>query len=191
MPHVYTIRVADIACMEIKEFRRAHQPAGYRHRIHPQDGQSIVSKTDTKGRITYVNPSFIEVSGFSEEELIGKAHNIVRHPDMPPEAFADLWQTLKAGLPWTGMIKNRCKNGDFYWVVANVVPIKENGATVGYMSVRTRPAREQVKEAEELYRRFRKGEAKGLAIRRGAVARTGWLRACWRCAACRWDGAWA
>jgi len=139
-----------------------------------QDGQSIVSKTDTKGRITYVNPSFVEVSGFSEEELIGKVHNIVRHPDMPPEAFADLWQTLKAGVPWTGMVKNRRKNGDFYWVVANVVPIRENGATVGYMSVRTRPEREQVKDAEEVYRRIRAGEAKGIAIRRGAVARTGW-----------------
>jgi aerotaxis receptor len=140
-----------------------------------QDGQSIVSKTDIKGRITYVNPTFIEVSGFSEEELIGKAHNVVRHPDMPPEAFADLWQTLKAGLPWTGMVKNRRKNGDFYWVVANVVPIRENGATVGYMSVRTRPERGQVKQAEDLYRRIRVGEAKGIAIRRGAVARTGWL----------------
>jgi aerotaxis receptor len=139
-----------------------------------QDGQSIVSKTDTKGRITYVNPSFVEVSGFEIDELIGKAHNIVRHPDMPPEAFADLWQTLKAGLPWTGMVKNRRKNGDYYWVVANVVPIREHGATVGYMSVRTRPDREQVRQAEELYRRFRAGEAKGLAIRRGAVARTGW-----------------
>ena len=113
-----------------------------------QDGQSIVSKTDTKGRITYVNPAFIEVSGFEAEELIGKAHNVVRHPDMPPEAFADLWQTLQAGLPWTGMVKNRRKNGDFYWVVANVVPIKERGSTVGYMSVRTRPEREQVKAAE-------------------------------------------
>ena len=113
-----------------------------------QDGQSIVSKTDTKGRIIYVNPTFVEVSGFAEEELIGKAHNIVRHPDMPPEAFADLWQTLQAGEPWTGLVKNRRKNGDFYWVVANVVPIKEAGATVGYMSVRTRPARDQVERAE-------------------------------------------
>jgi aerotaxis receptor len=140
-----------------------------------QDGQSIVSKTDTKGRITYVNPTFVEVSGFSEDELIGKPHNIVRHPDMPPEAFADLWQTLGAGLPWTGMVKNRRKNGDYYWIVANVVPIRENGATVGYMSVRTCPARAQVEAAEALYRRFRSGEAQGLAIRRGAVARTGWL----------------
>jgi aerotaxis receptor len=139
-----------------------------------QDGQSIVSKTDTKGRITYVNPTFVEVSGFAEEELIGKAHNIVRHPDMPPEAFADLWQTLQAGEPWTGLVKNRRKNGDFYWVVANVVPIKEAGATVGYMSVRTRPARDQVERAEALYQRMRAGRADGVAIRRGAVVRTAW-----------------
>jgi aerotaxis receptor len=76
-------------------------------------GQSIVSKTDIKGRVTYVNPSFIEVSGFAEDELLGKPHNIVCHPDMPPEAFADLRQTLEAGRPWTGMVKNRRKNGDF------------------------------------------------------------------------------
>jgi aerotaxis receptor len=139
-----------------------------------QDGQSIVSKTDTKGRIVYINPTFIEVSGFAEEELIGKAHNIVRHPDMPPEAFSDLWETLKTGEPWTGIVKNRRKNGDFYWVVANVVPIKEAGKTVGYMSVRTRPTREQVEQAEAIYQRMRAGRAHGLAIRRGAVVRTAW-----------------
>ena len=139
-----------------------------------RDGQSIVSKTDTKGRITYVNPAFIEVSGFTEPELLGKAHNIVRHPDMPPAAFADLWQTLQAGEPWTGLVKNRRKNGDFYWVTANVVPIKENGTTVGYMSVRTRPARADVERAEALYRRMREGRADGIAIRRGAVVRTAW-----------------
>jgi len=139
-----------------------------------RDGQSIVSKTDTKGRITYVNPAFIEVSGFTEAELTGKAHNIVRHPDMPPAAFADMWQTLQAGEPWTGLVKNRRKNGDFYWVVANVVPIKEAGATVGYMSVRTRPARDQVERAEALYKRMRAGGADGLAIRRGSAVRTAW-----------------
>jgi len=79
-----------------------------------KDGMSIVSKTDTKGRITYINPCFIEVSGFTAEELLGKAHNIVRHPDMPEEAFADLWATLKAGLTWDGLVKNRCQNGDYY-----------------------------------------------------------------------------
>ncbi len=139
-----------------------------------KEGQSIVSKTDTKGRITYVNPSFIEVSGFSEEELIGKAHNLVRHPDMPPEAFADLWATLQAGEPWTGMVKNRRKNGDFYWVVANVVPVQEAGRVTGYMSVRTAPSRAQVAAAGELYRTFRAGEARGLAIRRGVAVRPGW-----------------
>ena len=140
-----------------------------------EEGQSIVSKTDTKGRITYVNPAFVEVSGFSLDELLGKAHNIVRHPDMPPEAFADLWATLQAGEPWTGLVKNRRKNGDFYWVVANVVPVKEQGRVVGYMSVRTRPEPDQVKAAEALYRRFRENKAEGLAIRRGAVVRTGLL----------------
>ncbi len=87
----------------------------------------IVSVTDTKGRITYINQTFIEVSGFSHDELIGKAHNIVRHPDMPPEGFEDLWKTLQAGKPWTGLVKNRRKNGDYYWVIANATPIKENG----------------------------------------------------------------
>ena len=140
-----------------------------------EEGQSIVSKTDTKGRITYVNQSFIEVSGFSEEELIGKAHNIVRHPDMPPEAFADLWRTLQAGEPWTGMVKNRRKNGDFYWVMANVVPVKENGSTVGYMSVRTTPTRAQVAAASELYRKFREGSQGKLAISKGRAVRTGLL----------------
>ncbi|HJV91880.1 MAG TPA: PAS domain-containing protein, partial [Azonexus sp.] len=137
-----------------------------------QEGQSIVSKTDTKGRITYINPSFIEVSGFAEAELIGKAHNIVRHPDMPPEAFADMWETLQAGEPWTGMVKNRRKNGDFYWVVANVVPIRERGQTVGYMSVRTAPTRDQVRAADELYRKLRAGGS-GIVLRRGKVVRAG------------------
>ncbi len=137
------------------------------------EGQSIVSKTDTKGKITYVNASFIEVSGFTEEELIGKPHNLVRHPDMPAEAFADLWRSMKEGRPWTGLVKNRRKNGDFYWVVANVTPVKENGQAVGYMSVRTRPTREQIKAAGELYQRFKQGKADGIAIVDGGAVRTG------------------
>jgi aerotaxis receptor len=139
------------------------------------EGQSIVSKTDIKGRITYVNPSFVAVSGFIEAELLGKAHNIVRHPDMPAEAFADLWVTLEAGRPWTGIVKNRRKNGDFYWVVANVVPIKEGSRTVGYMSVRTRPSREQVAAADALYGKIRAGQARGIALRGGQAVRTTWL----------------
>nr|WP_188130059.1 PAS domain-containing methyl-accepting chemotaxis protein [Massilia mucilaginosa] len=138
-----------------------------------REGQSIVSKTDTKGKITYVNASFIEVSGFTEDELIGKPHNLVRHPDMPAEAFADLWRSMKEGRPWTGLVKNRRKNGDFYWVVANVTPVKENGQAVGYMSVRTRPTREQVKAAGDLYQRFKQGKADGLVIVDGGAVRTG------------------
>ncbi|WP_394777456.1 methyl-accepting chemotaxis protein [Undibacterium sp.] len=138
-----------------------------------KDGEPIVSKTDLKGRITYVNPSFIGISGFTEEELLGQPHNLVRHPDMPAEAFADLWQTMKLGLPWTGMVKNRCKNGDYYWVLANVAPIRDNGIAVGYMSVRSKPSRDQIQNAEALYARFRAGDAKGLKIQQGALVPTG------------------
>ena len=137
------------------------------------EGKAIVSKTDLRGQIVYVNPYFVEVSGFSETELIGAPHNLVRHPDMPPAAFDDLWTTLQAGLPWSGMVKNRRKNGDFYWVVANVTPVKEEGRVAGYMSVRTRPTQAQIDAAGAAYARFMRGEAKGLEIRQGAVARAG------------------
>ncbi|MBB3214268.1 aerotaxis receptor [Herbaspirillum sp. Sphag1AN] len=137
-----------------------------------RDGESIVSKTDLQGNIVYVNPYFIEISGFEEAELIGAPQNIVRHPDMPAEAFADMWSTLKSGIPWNGIVKNRCKNGNFYWVMANVTPVRENGKQVGYMSVRTRPTREQTAAADAAYRLFRQGKAKGLAIHQGEVVST-------------------
>ena len=140
---------------------------------HLRDDSLIVSKTDLKGRITYVNKDFLEISGFSEAELIGEPHNIVRHPDMPPEAFADLWETLKAGRPWTGMVKNRCKNGDHYWVVANVTPIVESSRITGYMSVRRKPTRSQVDAAEELYRKFRENRQGKLRIRYGQAVQGG------------------
>ncbi|HJV25003.1 MAG TPA: methyl-accepting chemotaxis protein [Aromatoleum sp.] len=142
---------------------------------HLAEGEYIVSKTDLKGRITYVNRPFLEISGFSEEEVLGKAHNVIRHPDMPPEAFADLWKTLQAGRPWRGMVKNRCKNGDHYWVEANANPIWEDGRVVGYMSLRSRPTRARVEEAERIYRRFREGSARGLTVKGGAVVRSGLL----------------
>ncbi|MCB1955127.1 MAG: methyl-accepting chemotaxis protein, partial [Rhodocyclaceae bacterium] len=120
-------------------------------------GQYIVSKTDLKGRITYVNEAFVAISGFSRDELIGASHNIIRHPDMPPAAFEDLWATVKGNRPWRGFVKNRCKNGDHYWVEALVVPIRAENATIGYMSVRTEPDRKQVEAAESLYRRISEG----------------------------------
>ncbi len=137
------------------------------------DRHNIVSRTDLKGQIMYVNRDFIEISGFEESELIGQPHNMVRHPDMPREAFEDMWRCLKSERPWTGLVKNRCKNGDHYWVVANATPLLENGVVTGYMSVRTRPSREQVAAAESAYRAFREGGAKGLAIRDGVVVKTG------------------
>jgi len=137
---------------------------------HPlPDGAMLVSKTDLKGHITYVNDAFVEVSGFSAAELMGKAHNIVRHPDMPEAAFLDLWQTLQAGKPWTGMVKNRCKNGNYYWVLANATPIREGGTIAGYMSVRSKPSREQIAAAEAAYRLFSQNRAGGRIIREGQI----------------------
>ena len=122
-------------------------------------GQRIISTTDLKGRITYVNKVFCDVSGFTEEELIGKAHNIVRHPDVPPAAFADLWGSVKEGKPWRGIVKNRCKNGDHYWVDAYVTPLYEKGQKVGYQSVRFTPTAEQVAKAEVIYTVANAGKA--------------------------------
>ncbi|MEK6595558.1 MAG: methyl-accepting chemotaxis protein [Pseudomonadota bacterium] len=139
------------------------------------DDTLIVSTTDTKGRITHVNPTFIEVSGFTEDELIGKAHNIVRHPDMPPEGFEDLWKTLQAGKPWTGLVKNRRKNGDYYWVLGNATPLIENGTIVGYLSVRTKPSRELIDTVAPIYRQFLEGKAKNLKIENGGVVRTDFM----------------
>lgn len=114
--------------------------------------KSMVTKTNTKGIITFANKDFIEISGFSEEELVGKNHNLIRHPDMPPVAFEIMWKTLKRGLPWHGIVKNRCKNGDHYWVDARIVPIKKKGEIIGYMSVRSCPSREDVAKAEAEYK---------------------------------------
>jgi aerotaxis receptor len=138
-----------------------------------EDGRTIVSSTDLQGNINYANPYFIEVSGFTEEELIGAPQNIVRHPDMPVEAFADLWSTIKSGTPWTGLVKNRCKNGDFYWVLANVTPVIENGRPVGYLSVRTKPSREQVRAVDAVYREFKAGNPRQLRIVNGRAVSTG------------------
>ncbi len=122
-------------------------------------GRYIVSRTDLKGSITYVNDTFVEISGFSRSELIGHNHNIVRHPEMPAAAFAWLWETVQEGRPWRGIVKNRCKNGDYYWVDALVVPVLKDSRTIGYMSVRTEPTRQQVAEASALYAQLQQGTA--------------------------------
>jgi len=137
-----------------------------------RDGETIVSKTDLKGLITYVNPYYCEMSGYSEHESIGQPHNYIRHPDMPAEAFADLWNTLKAGKPWTGIVKNRCKNGDYYWVEANATPIRENGQVIGYMSVRSKVDRSRIEATARLYQEIKDGKSK-YQIREGKAVKPG------------------
>lgn len=138
-------------------------------------GEYVVSKTDLKGVVTYVNDTFTELSGFTREELIGRSHNIVRHPDMPPQAFEDLWRTVKEGHPWSGVVKNRCKNGDHYWVEAFVAPMRKNDQVVGYISVRYEPTRAQVAEAEALYKRL--NDTKGKLGGRGGWWKNAPIRA--------------
>jgi aerotaxis receptor len=135
------------------------------------DETLIVSKTDTKGRLTYFNDQFIDAAGFTEAELMGQPHNIIRHPDMPPEAFADLWATLKAGKPWAGAVKNRRKNGDFYWVLASATPIWENGQVTGYMSIRSRLSADQRAEAEHVYALLRANKAQAYRVDAGIIRR--------------------
>ena len=119
------------------------------HEVEMLDGQMLVSQTDTGGKIVFASQEFIDISGFSEAELIGAPHNIIRHPHMPKEAFRDLWKVIQTGAPWDGIVKNRAKSGDYYWVNANVTPMVENGKIVGYISIRTKPSRDQVKAAPE------------------------------------------
>ncbi|WP_421336054.1 methyl-accepting chemotaxis protein [Aeromonas veronii] len=130
------------------------------------DDIQLVSTTDLKGDITYANPAFCQVAGYRLEEMLGQHHNLVRHPDMPKAAFADLWAHLQAGKPWRGMVKNRCKDGRYYWVDAYVTPIYEDGKMVGYQSVRCRPAAEHKARASQMYKTLKARET-GSAIHTG------------------------
>ncbi len=123
------------------------------------EGDIIVSSTNLKGALTYCNDTFVKISGFREKELIGKNHNVVRHPDMPSAAFKDLWQTVQAEGNWSGIVKNRCKNGDYYWVKANVNPDYKDGVLSGYTSVRSKASKKEIEEAEKLYKKLNAGEA--------------------------------
>jgi aerotaxis receptor len=138
--------------------------------------ETLLSTTDTDSRISYANAAFIRTSGFSTEEIAGQPHNMVRHPDMPSEAFADMWHSLKEGQSWRALVKNRRKDGDHYWVCANASPMRRNGQVVGYLSVRTKPARVEVEATEKLYARFKEGHAAGMAFHRGLIVRTGLMR---------------
>ncbi|MFP4695940.1 PAS domain-containing methyl-accepting chemotaxis protein, partial [Thiohalospira sp.] len=138
-----------------------NQPVTQRNFDYPEDWV-IISATDTASRITHVNDDFLKSSGFEREELIGKAHNVIRHPDMPPAVFEAMWSHLKAGAPWMGIVKNRCKNGDHYWVDAYVTPLFDGDAIIGYESVRTKPDPVHVRRAERLYQRMNAGKSSRL-----------------------------
>ena len=144
------------------------------HEIVLEEGRSLVSTTDSRGLITDVNDYMIEVSGYTRVELIGQSHNIVRHPDMPEAAFADMWRCLRAGQPWVGVVKNRCKNGDHYWVLAQVTPVlNAEGKIGGYMSVRRKPSRELIQQAEHDFAALRGGRLRGARMVNGRLQTPG------------------
>ncbi|WP_304349501.1 PAS domain-containing protein, partial [Comamonas testosteroni] len=132
-----------------------------------------MSTTDTESYIKYANQAFMEVSGFEPQEILGQTHNLVRHPDMPPAAFADMWATLKSGEPWSALVKNRRKNGDHYWVRANAIPIIRNDKAKGYMSVRTQPERKEVEAAQKLYESMHDKGAAAPELHKGIVSQKG------------------
>jgi aerotaxis receptor len=149
---------------------RVNQPVtAIEHQV--QEGAFIASMTDTQGNITFVNEEFVRISGFSRAELLGQPHNIVRHPDMPAGAFGSLWSTIQSGKIWYGLVKNRCKNGDFYWVDVSVSPVREAGSVVGYVSIRSKPSRSQVRDAEQLYARMNRG----MSLQEAAAGVRPWL----------------
>lgn len=129
---------------------RNNQPITNREKMIPP-GATLVSKTDPKGLIVYASKDFSDVSEYENNAMVGEPHNMVRHPEMPQAAFADLWERIKAGRPWRGLVKNRAKSGDHYWVEAQVSPQFKNGQLTGFMSVRRPPTRQQVEEADRLY----------------------------------------
>ena len=138
------------------------------------DDITLMSTTDLQSYITHANDTFVQVSGYQLNELLDKPHNLVRHPDMPKAAFADMWYTLKQGEPWSGIVKNRRKNGDHYWVRANAVPMVREGRVTGYMSIRTRATDEEIAAVEPLYKALNEGRC-NRRIHKGLVVRKGWL----------------
>lgn len=155
---------------------RTNLPVSNHEYVVPTDSL-LVSTTDQTGVITHANQAFVDASGFDYIELIGQPHNLVRHPDMPPEAFKDMWATVGRGRPWSGIVKNRRKNGDYYWVQANVTPILEQGKPKGYMSVRFGATHEQIKQAEAVYAQLKSERESGrrtMKLHAGRVRQLGW-----------------
>ncbi|REC96357.1 methyl-accepting chemotaxis protein [Kushneria indalinina] len=151
---------------------RNNQPINDKHHVLDEQ-QFLISQTDLDGNIIYANPAFIDVSGFERHELIGAPHNLVRHPDMPPIAFANLWQTLRDGGTWIGMVKNRRKDGGYYWVRATVMPMVEQGQIKGYASVRVKADDAAIAHAEQVYRQINEGRGKSWTLVQGVITPIG------------------
>ena len=145
------------------------------------EGVFIYSQTDLHGKITVANEAFAALSGYSPDEMIGRPHSIVRHPDMPKEAFADMWKSLKAGRPWQAVVKNRRKDGGFYWVLANASPVREDGRVVGYQSLRMKPTREQIKASADAYKKILNGSKSLIILEGKAVPAQSWAANFWCC----------
>lgn len=127
--------------------------------LQPDD--LIISKTNTRGHITYANRTFMQIAGYAEDELLDKPHNLIRHPDMPRGVFRFLWQELKQGHEFFGFVKNYTSDGRYYWVFANITPdFNSRGEIKGYFSVRRRPSREAVRQISEVYQKMLDVEAR-------------------------------
>lgn len=149
---------------------RINHPVTQRENDDLRNDEFIFSKTDANGIITYTNEVFCRVAGYAEAELLGQSHNIVRHPDMPCIAYAWCWDLLAKGHAWRGIVKNRCKNGDHYWVDATISPQLDGGGRIsGYFAVRRKPSRAQIAEAEPLYAQL--CQAEGQLEQRGRLSR--------------------
>ncbi|TGL78509.1 methyl-accepting chemotaxis protein [Leptospira yasudae] len=125
----------------------------------------LISRTDTKGRISYVSQDFAEISGFSEKEMLGEPHNLIRHPDVPSEVYREMWETIENGNPWSGVVKNRAKSGDHYWVDATITPVMNEGVVSGYMSVRKKATRKQIAKAEVLFKQLNQTNSFSLKVK--------------------------
>ncbi|WP_158218403.1 methyl-accepting chemotaxis protein [Roseateles puraquae] len=137
-------------------------------------GAPIVTVTDAQGRITYANSAFQRASGLAVDQAVGAPHSVVRHPEMPARVFADLWASLRRGQPWTGLIRNRHRDGRDYWVQANVIPARRGDEAIGYTSIQLPPSRDEIERAEAVYRAWQAGHGSGHQIRQGRIVETGW-----------------
>ncbi len=157
---------------------RNNQPVTQREYVLDEE-TVLISRSDLKGNITYANAAFVEVSGYSRDELLGAPHNLIRHPDMPEAAYADFWKTIQAGGTWQGTVKNRRKNGDHYWVNATVAPLRDGDRIVGYTSLRRKASPKRIALAEQVYADIReKGKSRRYTLQQGALQRRG---ARWHC----------